>query len=304
MPIPTKAAIYPRLLSIVAARALSRREIVDQLADAFGVTAEERAIVVPSGGRQFDSRVNFAIKDLKSAGLVHQPDRSFVEATQLGRTFLGPPPRTLNEGLLRRLAVESTDQTPRLQIDSAGPREPIDPHGPSAAERLDSTALELAAALQADLLAAIRGMSPAAFERLILKLLSKLGYGLNAIRTGGAGDEGLDGVVHHDHLGLDRIYIQAKRYGEDNPIGPGKVREFVGALTNAGATKGVLVTSSRFTQAALAALPQGNNAARIVLIDGDELARLMASFEVGVRTVGTIRVQKLDLAPFDEDDET
>jgi restriction system protein len=209
--------------------------------------------------------------------------------------------------MLRRLAATSTS----LPIGSVGPGTTGTPGSVTPSlidiptqpeEALDAAILQLEAYLKRDLLAKLRDMDPSGFERLILDLLIRLGYGVTSIPMGGAGDEGLDGVLHQDRFGLERVYIQAKRYKADNLIGPGKVREFVGALTDAGAVKGVFATTSAFTAAAKDALPKGNHTARIVLIDGEELARLMIEHEVGVRTVQTIRIRRLDLQVFEDED--
>lgn len=155
---------------------------------------------------------------------------------------------------------------------------------------------ELEQGLRADLLDRVRSMSPAEFEELIVQLLLRMGYGNGAEELaralGGSGDRGIDGVVHQDPLGLDRVYIQAKRYSEGNTVGSREIRDFNGALDLVRAPKGLFVTASTFTRDARA---QAQNATRqIVLIDGDELAGLMVRYKVGTRVLATIEVQGLD----------
>jgi restriction system protein len=155
------------------------------------------------------------------------------------------------------------------------------------------------------LLARVRGLSPAIFEQLIIDVLVKMGYGGSrreaAETLGRSGDGGVDGVIREDALGLDMIYVQAKRYAEDNPVGAPAIQGFAGALLGKGATKGVFVTTSRFTEAARQA-QSTYKSHRIVLLDGAELAHLMIEHEVGVRTVQTIRVQRLDLESYEDEE--
>ncbi len=172
-------------------------------------------------------------------------------------------------------------------------------------ERLEGADRDLKAELASSLLSRLRALPPDAFEQLIIDLLVRMGYGGSrreaSERLGRTGDGGVDGIIREDALGLDAIYIQAKRYAEDNAVGAPAVQGFAGALLGNGATKGVFVTTSRFT-------PQAREAAssfrshRIVLIDGPELARMMIDQEVGVRTVQTVRVQRIDLEPYETDE--
>jgi restriction system protein len=163
-------------------------------------------------------------------------------------------------------------------------------------ERLRSAAAELEATLRSELLERLRNMPPAFFERAVVQLLVAMGYGSDrggtAAAIGRSGDGGLDGMIDQDPLGLDRVYVQAKRYAADNPVDSPAILQFSGALAQRGATRGVFITTSRFTEdarATAARLPQ-----RIVLIDGDELARLMIHHDVGVRIAETLHVKRID----------
>jgi restriction system protein len=168
---------------------------------------------------------------------------------------------------------------------------------------LEAADRDLKADLAATLLNRVRNLPPAAFEQLIVDLLVKIGYGGSrreaAERLGRSGDGGIDGVIREDALGLDAVYIQAKRYSEDNSVGAPDIRGFAGSLLGNGATKGVFVTTSRFSAQARDA-SAAYKTHRIVLIDGAELAHLMIEYEVGVRTVQTIRLQRLDLETYEE----
>ena len=163
-------------------------------------------------------------------------------------------------------------------------------------ERLRSAAAELEATRRSELLARLRDMPPALFERAVVRLLPAMGYGSDLAGTaaaiGRSGDGGLDGMIDQDPLGLDRVYVQAKRYAADNPVGSPAILQFSGALAQRGAARGVFITTSRFTddaRATAARLPQ-----RIVLIDGEELARLMIRHDVGVRIAETVHVKRID----------
>ena len=179
----------------------------------------------------------------------------------------------------------------------------VEPQTPR--ERLEAAEREMQAALLSELLDRVRSIAPDAFEQLIVDLLVKMGYGGSrseaARRLGRSGDGGVDGIIREDALGLDAVYIQAKRYAEDNTVGAPAIQGFAGALLGNGATKGVFVTTSRFTAAARESIA-AYRSHRIVLIDGAELAALMVQHEVGVRTIQTIRVQRVDLESYEEDE--
>ena len=158
--------------------------------------------------------------------------------------------------------------------------------------------------LKDQLLERVLASSPDFFERIVIDLIVALGYGGSrsdaAQKLGKSGDEGIDGVVKEDALGLDVVYIQAKRYASENVIGRQSVQQFAGALVGQGANKGVFVTTSSFSTNArqfVQKIPQ-----RVVLIDGDELTSLMLRYRVGVRTEQTIELQRIDLDYFDLDD--
>jgi restriction system protein len=160
----------------------------------------------------------------------------------------------------------------------------------------------LTGALEADLLDRMREMSPTSFEGLVIDLLSKLGYGGGQPERGkvigGPGDAGIDGVINEDSLGLDRVYIQAKRYGAGNSVGRPEVQAFSGSLDGVSATKGILITTGSISSAAREYASR--IAKRIILIDGMELARLMVEQEIGVRVTETYRIKKIDENYFTE----
>jgi restriction system protein len=170
-------------------------------------------------------------------------------------------------------------------------------------ERIEAAYTEITNELRAALLERISKGTPRFFEKLVVDLLTGMGYGGSRAnagqRVGKTADGGIDGVINEDPLGLDIVYLQAKRYAPGNTVGVDKVREFAGSLVERGATKGVFVTTSQFAPAAITyvnRIPQ-----RLVLISGEELTRLMVQYGVGVRTDRTIELRKLDLEYFEED---
>ncbi len=269
-----------------------------RLADRYELSPEERAQLLGNGQTVFGNRIAFVLRYSGPAGATRKAADGAYALTEFGRELLAATPKDAADAIMRRLGRSNRD-TACATADGAVPSRAFDV--PTPAERLDDVVREIDGILERDLLEAVRLLHPAAFERLVVRLLEAMDYGSASLRQGGAGDEGVDGIVNEDKLGLGRIYVQAKRYREDSAVSPAAVREFVGALTNAGAAKGVFVTSSTFTAAARKALPRGNGAARIALIDGPRLVRLMIEHDIGVRTIQTIRIKEADLRDLDPD---
>lgn len=173
---------------------------------------------------------------------------------------------------------------------------PEAPLGLSPEETIAAAIAELGAGLREELLDLVRSMDPIGFERLVLRLLESMGYGGGSLgsrlHTRASGGGGIDGIIHEDALGLDAVYVQAKRYAADSAVGRPALQQFVGSLTGEGATKGVFVTTSRFSAEARDFLRRVQH--RVVLIDGEELARLMIRHNVGVRVVHTYEVKAVD----------
>lgn len=237
------------------------------------------------------------------AGLIDSPARGRFVASDLGRKLLETKPASINVDTLKAYPAfvefyassKSGSGSPDAAAIGAG--EAIDATtSATPEEQIDAAQALLNQALKADLLQRILAQSPTFFERAIVDLLVGMGYGGShedaARRLGKTGDGGIDGVIDEDRLGLDRIYVQAKRYAAHVGVGRPEVQGFVGSLVGFGATKGVFVTTSSFSTPAkdfVRHLPQ-----RIVLIDGDRLADLMIEHGVGVRVARTVDVKRLD----------
>ena len=223
--------------------------------------------------------------------------------------LLADHPDRIDAAVLRQFPEFIEFQTPKSDRQSTDAVETEEASDVPLSSATPDDTLHLAeeairATLSAQLLERIHDLSPAFFERLVVDLIVSMGYGGTrqsvVRRLGKSGDEGIDGVVNEDPLGLDVVYIQAKRYAPDNTIGRERIQQFAGALVGQGASKGVFVTTSSFSRGAIEyanRVPQ-----RIILIDGGELARLMIQYDVGVRTERTIQIKRIDLDYFEEEE--
>ena len=305
MPIPTYEDLMLPLLKEYAAssRPRSLKELVPLMADKLRLTEEEKAERLPSGRQSlFYNRLAWAKTYMGKAGLLNSPARGLAEITDRGRAILQHNPERIDGTTLAQFAEftdwrdassngteQETSTTPRHQLTvEASQRTPE--------ERIEAARKDLEKGLRLELLERVRSMNPADFEELIVQLLLRMGYGAGAEEMaealGGSGDQGIDGVIHQDPLGLDRVYIQAKRYKDGNIVGSGAIRDFNGALDLKRAPKGLFVTASSFSRDARL---QAESATRqIVLIDGEELASLMIRHKVGTRIVATVDIQEVD----------
>jgi len=274
-------------------------DVVETLAKELGLTAEEQDQLLPSGKQTtFANRVHWAKTYLTQAALVRSTRRAHFIATERGKEVLAKSPIRIDNDLLQQFeefrAFRARSKS--LEADEAAEAPASPSQEPTPDEEMRSAHARINAALADELLDRVRQSSPAFFERLIVQLLLAMGYGGTSEGAGRAigksGDDGIDGVIDQDPLGVDQIYIQAKRYQAANSIGAGAVRDFFGALSLKRATKGIFVTTSSFSQPAIeTARGLGS---RIVLIDGKHLARLLIHYNVGTRDEEILRIKKLD----------
>ena len=275
-------------------------EVVDELAGQLGLSPEERAELLPSGQQTvFSNRVHWAKSYLSKAQLVEITRRGYFRITPRGQTVLQSAPEKIDNKFLMQFEEfrqfrERSSTTPELDSGASAPVLEEQKQTPDETMRMAYRQIETA--LTHDLLERIREAPPDFFERLMVNLLLGMGYGgstENAGRTlGQSGDDGVDGVIDQDALGLDRVYIQAKRYKVGNNIGPGAIRDFFGSLDRHKATKGLFVTTSTFSTSAKETAEHLSK--RIVLVDGDQLARLMIRHNVGCRIEETLHIKKID----------
>jgi restriction system protein len=280
-------------------------DVRSRLADQLELTLEDREKLLPSGRQGlFENRVHWAKFYLAKAGLRKSTRRGHFAITARGQTVLSSRPARLDNDFLNqfeefRQFKERSAETPTQD------RLPIEPILASQTETPDEIMRvahrQIDASLAQDLLDRICAAPPAFFERLIVSLLLSMGYGGSVADAGRAlgrsGDDGVDGVIDQDALGLDRVYVQAKRYANGNNIGPGAIRDFFGSLDRHKAAKGLFVTTSAFSPAARETAEFLSK--RIVLIDGEQLTVLMIRHNVGCRIEDTLHIKKIDEDFFD-----
>ncbi len=310
MAIPDYQSLMLPVLQMADGRELRVPDAAERIANDLDLTEQERDELLPSGRqRLLHNRVHWAKTYLSKAGLITSPARGRFTITDEGKRLLATNPDRIDVASLltnpsfaefyrRNGAVVSPATIPLASDDStaAGSTTPE--------EQIDAAFASLQAALRDDLIQRVLQNTPAFFEGVIVDLLLAMGYGGSrrdaATQLGRTGDGGVDGVISEDRLGLDRVYIQAKRYAPANAVGRPEVQAFVGSLVGLGATKGVFVTTSTFSSHAADFVR--HLAQRIVLIDGRQLAELMIEHGVGVRTTRTLEVQRIDEDFFTEDE--
>ena len=295
MAIPNYQDLYPLILKF-ANKEQTADEYLALVSKELGLSEEELAERYPSGEAVVRNRLRWSIHYLRRAKLLSKPSRGLYVITDRGREFhIRYPGKFTNRELSqfpefqefkKREVTEASD----ISVDSASVISDLIP-----VERIEQASVELGDELQRELLDRILEQSPAFFERLVVILLSQMGYGSEgtlAKAIGKSGDGGIDGVIHQDKLGLDVVYIQAKRYDQQNSISRPDLQAFVGSLAGHQSTKGVFVTTSYFSKPALEYLKTIQT--RIVPVDGRKLVELMIEHEVGTRTAHTFKVNKID----------
>lgn len=308
MAIPDYQTLMLPVLAVAAEGETRVPLAAGKIADALGLTEEEREEILPSGKqRVLHNRIHWAKFYMMKAGLINFPKRGVFVATDAGTALLATQPTIIDVDLLKSYpafvefygAASSGASASETPAALAATESSITPE-----EQIDAAHSVLTSALQIDLLAQILEQTPAFFERVIVDLLVAMGYGGShenaTMRLGKSGDGGIDGIVDEDRLGLDRIYLQAKRYANHVSVGRPEIQGFVGSLVGLGASKGVFVTTSTFSSPAVdfaRGLQQ-----RVILIDGARLTELMVEFGVGVRTSRVVEVKRLDEDFFSEDD--
>lgn len=281
-------------------------DAADNIAEELGLSEDERTQMLPSGKQRIlHNRIHWAKFYMSKAGLIESPKRGLFKATPAGLQLLAKRPTYLNVEALKAFPSFQAFYAREPHVaDEEAIAAPIGAPSATPEEQIDAAQSVLHSALRSDLLQRILANSPSFFERLIIDLLVAMGYGGThenaALKLGKSGDNGVDGVIDEDRLGLDRIYVQAKRYGPQNTVQRAEIQAFVGSLVGFGATKGVFVTTSTFSSGSheyARHIPQ-----RIVLIDGERLTDLMAEHDVGVRISRTVAIKRLDEDFFSEED--
>ncbi len=307
MPIPDYQTVMLPLLKLTSdGKEHQIRDAVNALADQFQLTDAERKETLPSGGIVFANRVGWARTYLKKAGLINYSKETYFQITQLGKKVLGESPQKIDVKFLRQFAGFVEFQAPSKDEGSQGALDVDEAPSATPEELLASGYLKLRKELESDLLGRVKGSSPDFFERLVVKLLTAMGYGGSLADAGKAigksGDGGVDGVIKEDKLGLELLFIQAKKW-DTNAVGRPEIQKFVGALHGQKAKKGIFLTTSTFTKEARD-YAEGLDDRRVILIDGAQLAGLMFNHGIGVTTVNSYVVKRADSDFFDEDETT
>lgn len=306
MTIPKFSDIFSEVLQVLSDEEMvQRRELMTRVVDLMVLTDEER-VATFSGGRNIArNRVHWAVEFLCQADAAHRPKRGFVAITDLGRQLLRDekPKLTLErlretEGLKAwKQRSKDKKELRRAKGIDAGDSDDfeLNPDGKTPEDKIQESISEIEESIASEILQRIKDENPVFLERVVLRLLHQMGYGSSEDdleHIGGSGDGGVDGVINQDALGLDQIYIQAKRYSE-GIIGRPAIQAFVGALAGKHASRGIFITTSKFSRDAIE-YAENLRETRVILIDGDELGRLMIRNKVGVTVVKTIEIPEVD----------
>lgn len=304
--IPDYQSIMLPLLKVVNDEQEHRfRDLIETLSEYFGLDDNQRKELLPSGSQLiFDNRVGWAKTYLKKAGLIEYTKRGVIKITARGVATLQEKIDKIDVKYLKRFEEFNEFQSISTQDDSGiGVIENIEQTDQTPEEQFEKSYQHLRTNLAQELLDKARNVTPAFFERLVVELLVKMGYGGSISDAGKAigktGDEGIDGTIKEDKLGLDIIYIQAKRWQAGNSVGRPEIQKFVGALAGQGAKKGIFITTSNFTKDALDYTPK--NETKIVLIDGIQLSQLMIDYNLGVSSSQVYELKRMDNDYFEDE---
>jgi restriction system protein len=296
--------LYP-FLKATSNKDMSVSEMRQYIVDYFNLTDEDCSLRTKSGNStQVVDRLNWVRQYLRRAQMIDIPERGVYRITQRGKDYLASHSSLRKQDLMQfpefaSYATGTTTPPPSttLNPETQGTSEDMTP-----TEQLEQAYHSIVEDLAADLLQKTLEQTPYFFEHLVVDLLVKMGYGgsfaNSAQVTQYVHDDGIDGIIYEDKLGLDKIYIQAKRYKLDNTVGKPQIQQFSGALDEQKATKGVFITTSSYSKEAKQYVEKLNK--KIVLIDGQELARYMIEYNVGVSTKQVYEVKRIDSDYFDE----
>lgn len=287
--------VIPALRVLSDGRDYQRREIFDAVAEHAGISDDARAETLKSGGSRYEQRMGWVLSHLGKAQWVDRPERGRYVINDVGRKALAEHPNGFDYALAREVFAPFWPEKAKTASSSATSETSDEIADPI--EVIEDAVARIEASVGEDLLNRLRNSHPDFFEQAVVDLLLKMGYGGAAQRgkrIGGSNDEGIDGLIDQDALGLDQVYIQAKRYKEGNNVGREPIQAFVGALHGFGASRGVFLTTSAFTSGAVDYAQKVQS--RIILIDGSRLVDLMIAYRVGVQ-----EKQRFSAVEVDED---
>jgi restriction system protein len=310
MPVPDYQTLMLPVLRYAAGGETRVPEVAEHIAGEMGLTPEERDQRLTGGQSLLHNRVHWAKFYMSKAGLITSPRRGRFVASDEGRAVLAQKPDRIDVNFLLKYPAfkdfyrgnggeGNGEASPKATVAAPPPDAKSTPE-----DQIDAAYLTMQTALRADLLERILQNSPSFFETVIVNLLVAMKYGGShqnaATQLGRTGDGGVDGVIDEDRLGLDRVYVQAKRYAHGNNVGRPEVQAFVGSLVGLGATKGVFVTTSAFSSQAIDFVRHLTQ--RVILIDGQRLADLLIEHNVGVLVGRRVEFKRIDENFFSEDD--
>ncbi len=310
MPVPDyQSLMLPLLRQLEDGKEHQLKDVREEVAAVLGLTDGDRAELLPSGKQSiFDNRLGWAKTYLDKAGLLTTVKRGVYEITDRGRNVLAQKPIAISNEVLNEFGEfrefidgAGSEQRPEIVIGEPKAGEPTSGITVTPEEALERAYKELRRRTEQDAIGAVMQASPRFFERLVVELLVKIGYGGSLEDAGKAlgrsHDGGVDGMIKEDHLGLDVIYVQAKRW--QNTVGRPDVQGFAGTLEGERARKGVFITTSTFSKEAREYVARIDK--KIVLIDGQQLAGLMFDFGIGVNSVGSYELKRVDSDYFSEE---
>jgi restriction system protein len=302
--IPDYQSLMLPLLKLIAdEKEYKVNDLIENLALQFNLTNDEKSELLPSGQSFiFGNRVGWARTYLKKAGLLDSAKRGAIFITERGKKVLEENPTVITNKLLRQFPEFLEFQSSKRE-DAENPTAVFieETKSETPEELLESGYIKIKKTLEQEILSKLKLVHPSFFERIVVELLVKMGYGGSLQDAGKAigrsGDEGIDGIIKEDKLGLDVIYIQAKRW--EGIVGRPELQKFVGALAGQGAKKGIFITTSNFSREALDYSPK--NETKIVLIDGEKLSQYMIDYNLGVSVQNVYEIKKIDSDYFEEE---
>ena len=308
--IPTyEECMLPTLQALADGKPHSAKEVRQYIINHFSLTEEEQQMMMPNKRvRRLNSKSGWAITYMKVAGLIQAIQRGVYTITPAGKKLLASNLEAVNtKMLLERYPIfrswynRSIGKDDTNEVIQNNPSENVEI---TPEEQIEGAYQQMRSALVEDLLEQIAQQTPEFFERLVIRLLVAMGYGgsveeISEMVVGKTGDEGIDGIIKEDKLGLDRIYIQAKRWDKDQSIGRPEVQKFVGALSGQGATKGIFITTAQFSEKARLFRPQNN--IKVALIDGNLLCQHMIDYNIGVSVQNVYEIKRIDSDFFSEE---
>lgn len=303
MAIPDYQTIMLPLLKLTSnGNELKFRAAINKLAEEFKLDSSELKETLPSGGGIFDNRVGWARTYLKKAGLLAYPRRLYIQITDRGKKVLSDKPKQIDVKLLRQFPEFLDFQAPKKSGKEDAAFQPQEDSADTPEELLSAGYLKLRGQLESDLLDRVKASSPDFFERMVVQLLTSMGYGGSLADAGKAigksGDGGIDGVIKEDKLGLDLLFIQAKKWVTGAVERP-EIQKFVGALAGRKAKRGIFITTSTFSKGARE-YAEGIDS-RVILIDGKQLVDLMFDYGIGVSTANSYVVKRIDSDFFEDE---